>query len=130
MLLGAETIDRNLTAAVAHLSMLRHYFQSDKGINLGLLLYVVYHDIHIAAMFLCPPAFDVDRWLPAKFEPMTRAAEPHLPQDLFNVNMRFLDPSIDNIKLRTLFIERREILEICLANRKSDESEHASSILG
>ncbi|KIW69987.1 hypothetical protein PV04_02299 [Phialophora macrospora] len=131
LILGAETYSGNRVGTAAHLTMLRQFFERQKDrLDPDLLLYVVFHDIHISSMFLCRPVFDMDRWLPARFQPLIDAAKPHLP-DLSEVRGRFLDPSIDNPRLRTLFIERRESLAVWLAQRGSDdESEHSSALLG
>jgi hypothetical protein len=131
IILGTETYNGNKVGTVAHLTMLRQFFEHEGDrLDAGLLLYVVYHDIHISSMFLCRPVFEMDRWLPARFQPLIDAAKPHLP-DLSEARGRFLDPSIDNPKLRTLFIERRESLAVWLVQCGSDEeSEHSSALLG
>jgi hypothetical protein len=131
VVLDSETFSRNRAGAVAHLQMLRHLFESDTNrIEADLLLHVVYHDIHNSSMFLCRPTFDVDRWLPAKFQPLIDAATPYLP-DLSQVRHLYLDPSIDNPKLRVLFVERRESLAVWLAQSRSDEqSDHSVALLG
>lgn len=130
MLLGAETLDSNHPAASAHINMMRHFFEADPGaVDLDFLLYVVYHDTQVAALFLCPPILDPDRWLPSRCQPIFDAAAPLLPPTLPAIRLRFLDPSIDDPFLRTLFIERRESLAVWLVQSQSEEAEHAELLL-
>ncbi|KIW88468.1 uncharacterized protein Z519_11037 [Cladophialophora bantiana CBS 173.52] len=134
LLLGADTLSGNRAGTGAHLTILRHYFEHDGDkLDVSLLLYVIYHDVHRSSMFLCRPIFDVDEWLPRRLQPVVDAAQPYLP-DLSGVKDRFLDRSIvDNPGLRTLFIERRESLAVWLFQTGSsgDESaRHSTSLMG
>ncbi|EXJ66692.1 uncharacterized protein A1O5_10363 [Cladophialophora psammophila CBS 110553] len=134
LLLGADALSGNRASTGAHLTMLRHYFEHDGDkLDVSLLLYVIYHDIHRSSMFLCRPIFDVNEWLPRRLQPVVDAAQPYLP-DLSGVNDRFLDPSIvDNPGLRTLFIERRESLVVWLFQTGSSDDEsarHSTSLMG
>ncbi|OQV10450.1 hypothetical protein CLAIMM_14445 [Cladophialophora immunda] len=132
LLVGADTLNRDLAGTAAHLNMLRWYFEHDgTKLDTDLLLYVIYYDIHRSSMFLCHPVFDMDQWLPEKLQPVVDAARPYLP-DLSEVKDRFLDPSIDDPRLRTLFIERRESLAVWLFQTGAAEESgaHTTALMG
>ncbi|KIX92688.1 uncharacterized protein Z520_11540 [Fonsecaea multimorphosa CBS 102226] len=135
LLVAADVLMGELIGTAAHLNMLRCYFDHDDENKLGtdLLLYVIYYDIHRSSMFLCKPIFDVDKWLPERLQPVVDAAKPYLP-DLSEVRDRFLDPSIDDARLRTLFIERRESLAVWLFHQKGSSEEesggHTTALMG
>ncbi|OAL33203.1 hypothetical protein AYO20_07520 [Fonsecaea nubica] len=123
LLVGTDTLIGDLVSTGAHLNMLRWYFEHDdqkKPVDTDLLVYILYHDVHRSSMFLCKPIFDVDRWLPQRLQPVIDAAGPYLPPNLSDVRNRFLDPSIDNPRLRILLIERRESLAVWLFQNGSD----------
>ncbi|KIW84826.1 hypothetical protein Z517_00214 [Fonsecaea pedrosoi CBS 271.37] len=134
LLVGTDTLTGDLVSTGAHLNMLRWYFEHDdqeKPVDTDLLVYILYHDVHRSSMFLCKPIFDVDNWLPQRLQPVIDAAGPYLPPNLSDVRRRFLDPSIDNPRLRTLLIERRESLAVWLFQNGSglgttDEDSSAS----
>ncbi|KAJ9605879.1 hypothetical protein H2200_009728 [Cladophialophora chaetospira] len=129
IVVDVEAHNRNKAGATVHLNMLRQFFERDGNeVDLHLLLYVIYHDIHVSAMFLTRPVFDMERWVPARFQPFIDAAEKYLP-DLSEIKSRFLDPSIDNPKLRALFIERRESLAVWLVQNGAVEGSEDSSAL-
>ncbi|OAP64222.1 hypothetical protein AYL99_00194 [Fonsecaea erecta] len=131
LLVSADALMGDFTGTATHLNMLRCYFEHDGDkLDTNLLLYVLYNDIHRASMFLCRPIFDMDEWLPKRLQPVVDAAKPHLP-DLTEVRARYLDPAIDNPRLRTLFIERRESLAVWLFQNCSaaESGQHTTALL-
>ena len=111
MLFNAEILGRNLPAAQAYGRMLillcREQWAQNK-LDYRLLMYEVYNDCQLASMFLCPPLFDVDHWLPMVFEPIWRTAADQLPLLAFDP----LDSAMDSEQLQSCFRSRREQLHI------------------
>jgi hypothetical protein len=111
MLFNAETLARNLAAATAHGTFLTSLFKqqwTQGKLDYRLLMYEVYNDCQLTSIFLCPPAFDVDHWLPMVFDPIWRTASQQLPHLAFAP----LDPSVDSQELQIWFRSRQEQLQI------------------
>lgn len=111
MLFNAETLARNLPAAIAHgkfLSVLFNHQWEQGRLDYRLLMYEVYNDCQLASIFLCPPIFDVDNWLPMVFESIWTTAAHQLP----HLALDPLDPAVDSEHLQFWFKSRREQLQI------------------
>lgn len=107
----AETLGRNMQAAMVHGAMLVHLFEqqwTQHRLDYKLLLWETYNDCQLTSMFLCRPIFDVDQFLPKVFRPLWAAAAQHLPE--FPASS--LDSSIDNEELRAGFQSRQEQLSV------------------
>ena len=131
---AAETIDGNLTGAVAHGKMMRYLFeqQAKKGkVDFKFLIYVVYTDCQMSAKFLIPPAFDVEEWLPQVLGPVSKmaatAAAAHLAPLSEEVNL--LDSSIDDPELRAIFISRRESMEHFVSSASQEREVENSQLI-
>ena len=132
---AAETIDGNLAGAIAHGKMIRYLFeqQAKKGkVDIKFLIYVIYTDCQMSAMFLVPPAFDVDNWLPQVLGPVSKMAAAAAAANLapLSEEVNRLDSSVDDPKLREIFISRRESLEHFVSSASQErEVEHSQLIL-
>ena len=105
---AGETVDKNLTGAIAHGNMVRHMMgqQVNTGkVDFKQLMYVVYTDCQMSATFVIPPVFDVEQWLPKVLAPIMNmaaaAAAKLLPPLSADINR--VDPSIRDTDLYTNF---------------------------
>jgi hypothetical protein len=115
MLIGAVFEDA-LDEAAIHIKMLKHLLYThssrvDKEVDLATLLAVSCFDFHRASKALARPIFDFGGWLADRFRPGWQQALKELPALSGQAEMS-LERSIDDEKLRGLFITVREILEI------------------
>ncbi|OCT45591.1 hypothetical protein CLCR_01518 [Cladophialophora carrionii] len=111
MLFNAQTLARNLAAATAHGTFLASLFKQQWAqgtLDYRLLMYEVYNDCQLTSIFLCPPVFDVDHWLPMVFDPIWKTAIQRLP----HLACPPLDPAVDSQELQTWFRSRQEQLQI------------------
>ena len=131
---AGETVDKNLAGAIAHGKMVRHMMteQVKAGkVDFKQLMYVVYTDCQMSATFMITPIFDVEQWLPKVLAPVwnmaAAAAEKLLPPLSADVNR--LDPSIRDADLTSIFIARRETMELWMAARaRQEEAEHSQLV--
>lgn len=115
MLIGAVFEDA-LDEAAIHIKMLKHLLythssRADKTVDLATLLAVSCFDFHRASKALIRPIFDFDGWLADQFRPGWQQALKDLPALSGQAEIG-LERSINDEKLRGLFITIREILEI------------------
>jgi hypothetical protein len=95
MLFSSEIIARNLSGALTHGRILRHMFEEAwklGTLDYKLLLYQLYNDAQLMAMFLVRPIWDPFKWLPMVFAPVWALAAPLLPHIEHTVDN--IDPSI------------------------------------
>ncbi|ETN43937.1 uncharacterized protein HMPREF1541_11068 [Cyphellophora europaea CBS 101466] len=97
MLYSAETISRNAMGALTHGRMLRQMFEEAHArgtLNLKLLVWQFHNDVQTSSIFLVPPVFDVDHFLPMVFAPTWEATLSVIPTvDTSGINSN-IDPSI------------------------------------
>jgi hypothetical protein len=82
MLFSAETIARNLSGALTHGKILRHMFEEawkEGTIDYKQLLYQLYNECQLTAMFLVRPIWDPFKWLPMVFAPVWVVATSDFP---------------------------------------------------
>lgn len=132
---AAETIDGNLTGALAHGKMLRFLFEQqvkDGKVDYKFLLYVIYTDCQMSAIFLIPPIFDVDLWLPQVLAPVSKMAAAAAAASLapLSEDVERNDPSIDDTELQEIFTNRRKGMEHWVSSATQEhEVEHSQIIL-
>lgn len=131
---AGETVDKNFDAASAHGKMVRHMMmeQIKTGkVDYKQLMYVVYTDAQMSATFMTPPIFDTEVWLPTVLKPLWQiaagAAEKLLPPVSEDVNR--LDPCLTDPDLRSIFIARRESMELWMASRARKEEAEQSQLV-
>ena len=107
MLHGAEVLAGNFPAAHAHGTILKHFFNqelaSGRPIDQKLLVYVLYNDLHMAAMFLVRPCFDPEHWLPQVFQDLLDQMDITLPT-LATASSRSIDPQVIDPRIRPVFV--------------------------
>ena len=131
---AGETIDNNMIGAMAHGKMVRHMMdqQVKSGkVDFKQLMYVVYTDSQMSATFLMSPIFDVEVWLPKVLTPVwnmaAAAAEKLLPP--LSADIQRLDPCIQDSDLMSIFIARREAIELWMASRAmKEEAQHSQLV--
>jgi hypothetical protein len=112
-LLITELMARNTAGAAVHakmLSSLMRQYQKTRPLDLRLLYRAIYNDTQRASMSLSRPAFDYETWIPQQFGPIWQSARSHLPP-LQPTVVSGVDPSIEDEKLRAIFVLFRELLE-------------------
>ena len=91
---------------LAHGRILRQYFNDElergKPIDQKLLLYILYNDLHQAAMFLVRPCFDPD-WLSYVFRDLLDYISTSVPS-LATASNRFIDLQVTDPIIRSVFI--------------------------
>jgi hypothetical protein len=125
MLFSSEVIARNLSSALTHGKILRHMFEEAwklGTLSYKLLLYQLYNDAQLMAMFHVRPIWDPFEWLPTVFAPIWALAAPHLPSVDNTVNN--IDPSITGALAKYL-VDLRKVWAIVLAIQKQEG--HAAS---
>ena len=114
MLFSSDVIARNRAGAIVHCNVLRYLFEIQKmqgNVDMKMLTCVLFHDIQLAATLLTRPILDTEKWIPETFGPSWEAAADLLPP-LPEISSKFLDPSVDSEKLRTVFNQQRESYEL------------------
>jgi hypothetical protein len=112
-LLITELMARNTAGAAVHakmLSSLMRQYQKTRPLDLRFLYRAIYNDTQRASMSLSRPAFDYEIWIPEQFGPIWQSARSHLPP-LQPTVANGVDPSIEDEKLRAIFVLFRELLE-------------------
>lgn len=117
---AAEGLDHNISGATAHGKMLRSLFEEylnthgsiDGSLTL-LLTLTIYCDAQFSAMFLTPPIFDYDDWLPKVYAPLLAIDLPFLPSRTMYMH-EGLNEAIYYPLLRSAFLFSRRIMEIWL----------------
>ncbi|RMZ78312.1 hypothetical protein DV737_g3931, partial [Chaetothyriales sp. CBS 132003] len=117
---AAETIDMNMTGALAHGKMVRHLMEeqvSTGKVDFKQLMYVTYTDCQMSATFMIPPLFDVEEWLPRVITPVwnmaASAAEKLFDQPSAEMNQ--LDPLPTEILTVLILDHLPPSSQICLA---------------
>ena len=107
MLHGAEVLAGNFPAAHAHGTILKHFFDqelaSGRPIDQKLLIYILYNDVHMAAMFLVRPCFDPEHWLSHVFQGLLDQMELSVPA-LATASSRSIDPQVIDPRIRPVFV--------------------------
>jgi hypothetical protein len=114
-LLTVETALQNACGARLHADMLAYLIGKSGGlaaIDNGFRTQLLWQEIHRTTIFLARPAFDFDEWVPLQF-PEYMDGDTSLSEKVNTiVTLQIVDPSIENEKLRDIFIELRKTSEV------------------
>jgi hypothetical protein len=114
-LLTVEIALQNDCGAQLHADMLAYLIRKSGGlaaIDSGFRTQLLWQEIHRTMIFLAQPAVDFGEWVPIQFPEYMDGDTSLFEKVNTIVTLRIVDPSIENGKLRDIFIELRKTSEV------------------
>jgi hypothetical protein len=114
-LLTVETTLRNECGARLHAEMLAYLIRKSGGltaIDNRLRTQLLWEEIHRTTIFLAQPAVDFGEWVPMQFPEYMDGDKSLFEKVNTIVTSPIVDPSIENERLRDIFVELRKTCEV------------------